>query len=271
MVLELVRLLFLSYLEILKVTKANFKRKEFPVNPRFIRFSPPCFWGYVDPRNRCFIHGLGYIILMLFNIYNSNQIFSEMAIYTSSELKKIAKSSRYFTEDKKPPLFAGTSKEFDIFLSHCFLDEEEVKGLYLELSKLGYSVYVDWIIDPQLDRKKVTKQSAKLIKQRLKASKTLLLAMSAKALLSRWIPWELGFVDANTGRCAIVPVSKEKSGAEDFKGWEFLTLYPYLNKKALTKGAKRSLWVVESKNTYSPFNEWFDSGKLKTHRKTNIL
>ena len=52
---------------------------------------------------------------------------------------------------------------FYIFLSHSFLDKDEVEGLYIELTNQGYSVYVDWIIDPHLDRTNVTKASAKLI------------------------------------------------------------------------------------------------------------
>ena len=44
------------------------------------------------------------------------------------------------------------STKFDIFLSHSFLDKAEVQGLYQELTDFGYSVYVDWVVDPHLDR-----------------------------------------------------------------------------------------------------------------------
>ena len=77
---------------------------------------------------------------------------------------------------------------FDIFLSHSFLDQREVKGLYIELTDLGYRVYVDWIADPQLDRNNVTKESAELIRNRMKSSKTLLLAISENAEMSKWMP-----------------------------------------------------------------------------------
>lgn len=62
---------------------------------------------------------------------------------------------------------------FNIFLSHSFLDKDEVEGLYLELTHMGYKVYVDWIIDPYLNRNNVTKATANHIRNRLKSSKTL--------------------------------------------------------------------------------------------------
>ena len=97
-----------------------------------------------------------------------------MAIYTSSYLKNLS--------ERKTVLFSNqiineskiTHTSFDIFLSHSFLDKDIVEGLYIELTNQGYSVYVDWIIDPYLDRTNVTKASAKLIRNRLKISKLLI-------------------------------------------------------------------------------------------------
>lgn len=112
-----------------------------------------------------------------------------MPLYSSSYLKQLSANtrssvkSRLFTESK------NRVSGFDIFLSHSFLDKEEVEGIYLELTNKGFSVYVDWIVDPTLNRENVTKQSAELIRNRMKSSKSLLLALSTNTGFSKWIPW----------------------------------------------------------------------------------
>jgi len=41
------------------------------------------------------------------------------------------------------------------------------------------------------------------------------------------MPWELGYMDARTGRVAVAPIFNEDDG--DFNGREYLGLYPYLD------------------------------------------
>lgn len=126
-----------------------------------------------------------------------------MAIYTSTYLKNIASEKGSIFENKLFSAQGGAKDYYDIFLSHSFLDKDEVKGLYLELTDLGYSVYVDWIVDPNLDQSNVTKESAELIRKRMKSSRSLLLAISTNAEMSKWIPWKLGYIDGDTNMDAI--------------------------------------------------------------------
>lgn len=194
-----------------------------------------------------------------------------MGIYSSEYLKRIASRKQKLFEQK---LFSvqnvPDNTEFDIFLSHSFLDREEVQGLYQELTDFGYAVYVDWIVDPHLDRSNVTKESASLVRKRMKCSKSLLLAISINASMSKWIPWELGYVDGNVNRCAIIPVSKEETPPKSFEGKEYLSLYPFIKKLPL-KGTKEvKLWVIENENSYSQFDSWFTDGIIKENRKANI-
>jgi hypothetical protein len=101
-----------------------------------------------------------------------------MALYTKNYLRQIA-STITFTESTRLSSQQITKEvSFDIFLCHCYLDKEEIKGMYLELTRMGYSVYVDWIVDPYLDRSMVTKQTAEIVRKRLRSSKSLLLAFS---------------------------------------------------------------------------------------------
>ncbi len=149
------------------------------------------------------------------------------------------------------------SAVFDIFLCHSFADKETIGGLYTELTNQGYSVYVDWIVDPQLDRNNVTKETAELIRKRLKNSKSLLLAVSTNADLSKWMPWELGYVDGHAGNCALVPIETSNANVTVFNRREYLLLYPYVKRN----GNYSDLFVAESNNIYSSFDNWL---KYKT-------
>jgi hypothetical protein len=193
-----------------------------------------------------------------------------MAIYTSNYLKNLSQrktvlfSSQILNESKK------THTSFDIFLSHSFLDKDEVEGSYIELSNQGYSVYVDWIIDPELDRNNVTKKSATLIRSRLKSSKTLLLAVSVNATVSKWMPWELGYVDGNTNKCAIIPISKSDYAPNSYVGVEYLSLYPFI-KKVQTRGLGEKLFVIEETLKYIIFDDWLKLGDQPKAQEANIF
>ncbi|MGG7035701.1 MAG: TIR domain-containing protein [Flavobacterium sp.] len=179
-----------------------------------------------------------------------------MAIFTSSYLRS-KYSASLITEQKRT--FSASNKsnlKFDIFLSHSYLDREEVFGLYRELTEMGFSVYVDWIVDSDLDRSNVTKATAELIRNRMKNSKSLLLAISTNAEMSKWMPWELGFVDGNTGRCAVVPVSKQNLTTNSFSRVEYLKLYPYITRAQQEGTNLYKLWVWEDDTSYVIFDSW---------------
>ncbi|WOK08398.1 TIR domain-containing protein [Imperialibacter roseus] len=195
-----------------------------------------------------------------------------MGIYSSSELKNIASSKgRVFEQRTYSAQNVSINTKFDIFLSHSFLDKQEVQGLYQELTDFGYSVYVDWIVDPHLDRTNVTKESASLVRKRMKCSKSLLLAISTNASMSKWIPWELGYVDGSTSRCAVIPVSKEGVPPKSFKGKEYLSLYPFIKKVPIGRTNEDKLWVIADEYDYSQFDSWFLNGIIQENRGVNIF
>ncbi|MDP0531948.1 toll/interleukin-1 receptor domain-containing protein [Porphyromonas gingivalis] len=143
------------------------------------------------------------------------------------------------------------SQKFDIFLSYNIADKAVVEGIYYYLSKLGYKVYLDSIIDPSLNRNSVTKQTAEKIHKRLKNSRSLIFAASKGASLSKWMTWELGVVDGNTSKCMLLPVAQ---GYETvFNKQEYLKLYPIIclsdfdgTKIVDEDGVKRDLQSVVS-------------------------
>jgi hypothetical protein len=185
-----------------------------------------------------------------------------MALFTSRYLTGL--TERVTLNESERMFSASKSRStFDIFLSQSFLDKKEEQGLYIELTRMGFSVYVDWIVDPHLDRNNVTKQTATIVRNRLHSSRSLLLAISINASLSKWMPWELGYVDGNTSKCAVVPVSKSENPPSSYKGAEYLSLYPFITRQY------SQTWVVEEANKYVDFNSWITGTKPYT-RTTKI-
>lgn len=113
--------------------------------------------------------------------------------------------------------------QYDLFFSHSFRDKELVIGVKVLFEKAGYKVYIDWMEDPQLDRSCVNENTAQLLKYRLKSCKALAYIATVNTPLSRWCPWELGLADGMLGKVCILPVMHD-----DYKGQEYLRLYPYL-------------------------------------------
>lgn len=140
-------------------------------------------------------------------------------------------------------------KTYDIFLSHAFKDARVVKQIRDELTSKGYEVYVDWIEDKQLDRNKVSKASAIVLRNRMKNCRSLIYLTSASAEKSVWMPWELGYMDAKTSRVAVAPIFEEDDD-ESFEGREYLGIYPYLD---LTGD---SFFIQDSPTEYVVLDGW---------------
>lgn len=191
-----------------------------------------------------------------------------MSLYSSSYLKQLSESTlptvknRLFTESR------NLSTGFDIFLSHSFLDKDEVEGIYIELTNKGYSVYVDWIVDSHLNRNNVTKATAEHIRNRMKSSKSLVLAISTSAQLSKWIPWELGFIDGLRNQCALFPVSRDYTTPKTFNRSEYLLLYPYIKMADIDN--RNELFVTESSNEYSGLGDWIRRQVKPSYKSRNI-
>lgn len=159
-----------------------------------------------------------------------------MALFSYAELQKVNMfSSEAFSEST--PLKSAASinvnqnDRFDIFLSHSYADKNIIPQLKKALEGFGFSVYVDWINDRLLSRDSVNKDTAKILQQRMKQSKSLVYATSENSSNSRWMPWELGYFDGIKDKMvAILPIKKLGNGfSDDFKGEEYLGLYYYVS------------------------------------------
>lgn len=152
------------------------------------------------------------------------------------------------------------SDSYDVFLSHSFKDANLVYALRKELISMGYSVYVDWVDDTQLDRNQVSKETANLLRKRMQASKSLLLVSTENAHLSKWVPWELGYFDGFSDKVAILPLIESESPGNSYYGQEYLGLYPYVT-KANDTNEKEKLWVHDNATWYVIFDAWLKGAK----------
>jgi hypothetical protein len=148
-------------------------------------------------------------------------------------------------------------REFDIFLSHSYSDANVILGLKIEVERMGYSVYVDWVEDEQLERSDVNKHTADLLRKRMRQCRCLFFVTSTGSGFSKWMPWECGYFDGIKGRVAMCPIS-EQPGVDEFKGQEYLDLYPYVTKDRPRNREHYTLWINESPNTYVVFDRWLE-------------
>lgn len=175
-----------------------------------------------------------------------------MTLYTKADLRRASyRASKQYSEKELRALSesASSASQFDIFLSHSFLDAQEILGLKTILEELRYSVYIDWIEDAQLDRASVSSSTADVLRRRMKQSRCLFFATSKNHSSSKWMPWELGYFDALKGKAAIFPIS-EVDGQSSFRGQEYLGLYPYIR-----KGAQTAL-IVQGTTDFDLFTTW---------------
>lgn len=190
-----------------------------------------------------------------------------MALFNKKRLEKIAQSNRKICEalaqeSVRPFVALGTytvmneNEKYDIFLSHSSRDKEAVGGLASLLTDVyKLSVYVDWINDPGLDRSNVTKDTAEILKLRMSNSSSLFYVTSENAPKSKWMPWELGIMDALTGKVAICPLSNKDSEEDSFNGQEYLSLYPYVDEYTSLYFGKY-LWIHNEHNKKVSFERW---------------
>ena len=160
-----------------------------------------------------------------------------------------------------------SNKQFDIFLSHSSLDQEEVINLVGLFNNCGYSVYVDWMFDPQLDRSNVTADTAKALRIRMAQSTGLAYLATGNSANSKWCPWELGYFDgkSQTSRCCILPVLS--SYAASYTGQEYLGLYPYLTYTQYANKDAYDFWVHEQNSSkYVVLSSWLKGQNPFEHR-----
>ena len=115
-----------------------------------------------------------------------------------------------------------------IFLSHKHDDLNDLYGVIGFLEK-EYDVkcYIDGL-DPSMP-KVTSAETAKKIKDRIRTCRKFILMATSGAVESKWCNWELGYGDAlryEKDEIAILPIRMKLEAEKDFKGNEYMDLYP---------------------------------------------
>lgn len=184
-------------------------------------------------------------------------------LFNKIDLIKRIKTAENFAMDSSEDVreSVSASKKFDIFLSHSYEDRDAVQGLVDVLTgEFRLSVYVDWIVDPNLNRARVNRETAEVLRNRLKHCRCLWYVTSIDAEHSRWMPWETGLADGDTGKVAICPLVEGE--IYDFHGLEYLSLYPYVDIAKGVGSSQRMLWINESREKYCSFDSWLNKNAL---------
>ena len=103
-------------------------------------------------------------------------LFTESTIRARAQKEKQRASNIYKSNNQilnESVASFSKFKTYDIFLSHSSKDSELILGVKATLEDMGYSVYVDWVDDPQLDRSNVNQSTADLLRERMDSSKSL--------------------------------------------------------------------------------------------------
>lgn len=187
-----------------------------------------------------------------------------MSLFIESDLRRRAQAGIPIHKSAKVALEEHTKalesiNQFDIFLSHSFNDQELILGIMMSLEDLGYSVYVDWVHDRQLSRDRVTSETAQVLRQRMSMSKSLFFATTANSNSSKWMPWELGYMDGLKAKAAILPVAQRTTSTYD--GQEYLAVYPYIQQDPTIGSQRQRLWVHETPSKYVIFERWLEGNK----------
>lgn len=187
-------------------------------------------------------------------------------ILTKRKLRDAAREAQrqplYEAYTRKATVF-DSAIEYDLFISHSFLDKDIVDGLAYLFREAGYTVYIDWINDSNLERTNVTPETAKTIKNSITGSRGTEYIATSNSTASKWCPWEPGVSDGYNGKVCILPVMYSNS----FKGQEYLGLYPYLD-YATSETGKYEFWITDHNNNnkkYIRLRDWLNGEKPYIH------
>ena len=142
---------------------------------------------------------------------------------TDSQLNEARVETRSFSEGGR------VSSQRTIFLSHKHSDLEDLKDIIGFLrQQYKVDVYID-SMDANMP-KKTSGATAQRIKKIIEKSDRFILLATDAAIESKWCNWELGFGDAHKYRdkIALFPVKEKGSFDSQYKGNEYMQIYPFI-------------------------------------------
>lgn len=155
----------------------------------------------------------------------------EKGHFKSSRLQK-----SYINESlNKTKTFSATTAydtKTTVFLSHKHKDLEELEeatGVIELLEDLGVKVYIDSMDNKMPEQ--TSGETASRIKDVIKYCNKFILLATEKAIESYWCNWELGIGDVHKfeRNIAILPVKEKGQYNHQYKGNEYLQIYPHID------------------------------------------
>lgn len=147
----------------------------------------------------------------------NNSIILESAI--DDAMRQSRSPSYSFSQSNKPT----------VFLSHKHDDLRDLRGFMGKLQQLGVHVYIDSMDNKMPEQ--TSSETARRIKGVIKSSNKFIFLATEKAIESYWCNWELGIGDAlkYDGHIAILPMKDTGKYDHQYKGNEYLEIYPHID------------------------------------------
>ncbi|MFA7056347.1 MAG: toll/interleukin-1 receptor domain-containing protein [Candidatus Cloacimonadales bacterium] len=125
-------------------------------------------------------------------------------------------------------LFFLQTDSITVFLSHKHSDLEDLKGIIGLLQKYGVKPYIDSRDNrmPSI----TSGETANIIRKSIKKCNKFIFLATNDAIESYWCNWELGFGDVHKYKknIAILPMKEKNASDKEYKGNEYLQIYPYI-------------------------------------------
>lgn len=159
-----------------------------------------------------------------------------------------------------------------VFISHKHDDLEDLQGV---LGFLEDEYHVKVYIDSKDSSMPITTsaETAINLKDRIRGCDRFILLATNGAIESKWCNWELGFGDANKfpDRIAIFPLKPKGTYDYEYKGNEYMQIYPYIKysdgteKYSSGQQIERGYYVVtpkDGKSIYCSLKQWLSKGSI---------
>lgn len=133
---------------------------------------------------------------LAFGVFEQHQamIRNYESIYINAKRTSEKFESRIFNDKFYSNDYKYTDISFDVFLSHrYFLRFYNIIVFYILTAHYDLIVYVDWIFDHTVDRKKLSEDTVKLLKYRLAQSNKLVFFNIVNSNTTNWMAWEVGY------------------------------------------------------------------------------
>jgi predicted peroxiredoxin len=152
----------------------------------------------------------------------------ERGFFNSDKLEK-AVINESLSETRTFSFKNQTQYKPTVFLCHKHSDLEDLQGVMGMLKENGAKIYIDSMDNKMPDQ--TSGETAQRIKDVIKYCKKFILLATEKAIESYWCNWELGIGDTHRfiENIAILPVKEKGTSDYDYKGNEYLQIYPRID------------------------------------------